>query len=163
MTEQPSWLTEILSGTQTGQVLDSKRIIIALLVTFLLSRLICFVYNRSPHDSFVSQSASTTITLVALVTTMLIMPISSNIILSLGMVGALSIVRFRTALKSPVDIAFLFWAIAVGIANGAGFLHVSILGSLLIGGSMLLTQYLPSRGAEPYLLVLRYSAEQEGV
>lgn len=160
MSDLPSWLNSLIEGNP-GQVLTAQRIVIALVSSFLLARFICFVYVKTPHSSFVSQSATITITLVCLVTTMLIMPISSNVILSLGMVGALSIVRFRSALKSPVDIAFLFWAIAVGIANGAGFLHVSTIGSLVIGISLLSTRFLPNRGAEPYLLVVRYVQEKE--
>ena len=161
MNELPNWLNTLLEGSQPGQVLTAQRIAISLLASFVISRIICFVYDRTPHASFVSQSASVTITLVCLVTTMLIMPISANIILSLGMVGALSIVRFRSALKSPVDIAFLFWAIAVGIANGAGFLLVSVLGSGLISVCLLSIRFLPNRGSEPYLLVVRYQQDKQ--
>ena len=86
------------------------------------------------------------------------MTISSNLILSLGMVGALSIVRFRTAIKDPMDIVFMFWAIAVGIANGAGYFKISITGSIFIAISLfILSKYKVKHS--PYLLILNYEGE----
>ncbi|MDQ7083713.1 MAG: DUF4956 domain-containing protein [Sulfurovum sp.] len=83
------------------------------------------------------------------------MTISTNFILSLGMVGALSIVRFRTAIKDSMDIVFMFWAISIGIANGAGIFKISLIGSLVIAGVLLLLTRFKSRSA-PYLLILNY-------
>ena len=99
--------------------------------------------------------------LVAMVTTLIIMPISTSIVLSLGMVGALSIVRFRTAMKDPTDIAFLFWAIAVGVCNGAGFFNVSIVGTIAMGLLIILVARTPVKPRDPLLLVLRYHPDSE--
>ena len=80
-----------------------------------------------------SSSFGVSLLALTLITTLVILAVTSNVVLSLGMVGALSIVRFRTAIKEPLDIAFLFWAIAVGIILGAGFISLAIIGSLILG------------------------------
>jgi len=92
---------------------------------------------------------------------MVIMTISTNLILSLGMVGALSIVRFRTAVKDAMDIVFLFWAIGVGIANGAGIFTISIVGSLFLGGVMLIMHKNRTQNKDPYLLIVKYSKDSD--
>ena len=98
--------------------------------------------------------------MVTLVTALIILTISSNLILSLGMVGALSIVRFRTALKDPIDIVFMFWAIAVGVANGAAFFKISIIGSIFISVTLLiLTKYKTLN--HPFLLIVNYKLNDE--
>lgn len=100
-------------------------------------------------------SASFGVTLIALcmITALLVLAVTSNIVLSLGMVGALSIVRFRTAIKDPSDIAFLFWSIATGIVLAAGFIPLAVIGSLFIGSILLL--FSQHKGYEkPYILVL---------
>ncbi|WP_237728571.1 DUF4956 domain-containing protein [Paenibacillus sp. OSY-SE] len=83
------------------------------------------------------------------------MTISTNIVLSLGMVGALSIVRFRTAVKDPMDIVYMFWAISVGIANGAEIYPVSVFGSLAVGAAIFWLSRRKVRDA-PYLLIVKY-------
>lgn len=101
-------------------------------------------------------SSSFGVTLVALtmITTLVILAVTSNVVLSLGMVGALSIVRFRTAIKEPLDIAFLFWAIAVGIVLAAGMIPLAVFGSVLIG-VILLVFANRKESANPYIIVLR--------
>jgi uncharacterized membrane protein YhiD involved in acid resistance len=96
-----------------------------------------------------------------MVVTLVTLPISSNIALSLGMVGALSIVRFRTAIKDPTDIVFTFWAIAVGIINGAGLYMISIVGSPIIGVFMFVLSRVNFRSNDPYLLVVHYTNDAE--
>ena len=100
-------------------------------------------------------SSSFGVTLVALtmITTLVILAVTSNVVLSLGMVGALSIVRFRTAIKEPLDIAFLFWSIAVGIVLAAGFIPLAVIGSVVIGLILLLFANRKSH-ANPYIVVL---------
>lgn len=100
-------------------------------------------------------------TLVALtmITTLVILAVTSNVVLSLGMVGALSIVRFRTAIKEPLDIAFLFWAIAVGIVLAAGFIPLAVFGSVIIG-VMLLVFVNHKSHQNPYMLVLQCADTQ---
>jgi uncharacterized membrane protein YhiD involved in acid resistance len=146
---------------QATQPLDTTRVLTALFITFLLSVLITIVY-RICHRQVVTRAGSATATvLVAMVTTLIIMPISTSIVLSLGMVGALSIVRFRTAMKDPTDIAFLFWAIAVGVCNGAGFFNVSIVGTMAIGVLTILVARSPVKPRDPMLLVVRYHPDAE--
>ena len=108
-------------------------IILALVLSFAIGLFIFFVYKKT--FSGVMYSASFGVTLVALtmITTLVILAVTSNVVLSLGMVGALSIVRFRTAIKEPLDIAFFFWAIAVGIVLAAGMIPLALIGSIFIG------------------------------
>lgn len=106
-----------------------------------------------------SPSFGVTLIALALITTLLILAVSSNVVLSLGMVGALSIVRFRTAIKEPMDIAFLFWSIAVGIVLAAGLLFLAVLGSAFVG--LVLWWFARRRGGEsPYILVLHCADAQ---
>ena len=93
--------------------------------------------------------------MVSLVTSLVIMTISSNFVLSLGMVGALSIVRFRTAIKDSMDIVFMFWAISIGIANGAGFFKLSFSGLIVVSIALLILTNFKSRSS-PYLLIVNY-------
>ena len=103
-------------------------------------------------------SSSFGVTLIALtmITTVVILAVTSNVVLSLGMVGALSIVRFRTAIKEPLDIAFLFWSIAVGIVLAAGMIPLAVIGSVIIGVILLIFVNKKSH-VHPYILVLECS------
>lgn len=100
-------------------------------------------------------SSSFAVTLVALtmITTLVILAVTSNVVLSLGMVGALSIVRFRTAIKDPLDIAFLFWSIAVGIVLAAGLIPLAVIGSVMIGVFLLVFVNRKTH-ANPYIIVI---------
>jgi hypothetical protein len=166
MTNDPSSFNLILrqlldAEVQATQPLDATRVLAAVFITFLLAVLITIVY-RICHRQVVTRAGSATaMVLVAMVTTLIIMPISTSIVLSLGMVGALSIVRFRTAMKDPTDIAFLFWAIAVGVCNGAGFFNVSIVGTIAMGLLIILVARTPVKPRDPLLLVLRYHPDSE--
>jgi len=114
---------------------------------------IFYVYKRTFRGVLYTESYNISLVAVALVTALVIMTISSNIILSLGMVGALSIVRFRTAIKDSMDIVFMFWAIAIGIANGAGYFKISVTGSVVIALALFfLSKYKSSKS--PYLLII---------
>ena len=110
-----------------------KDVMLSLLVAFLIALLIVLVYKKSFSGIVYSRSTTLTIILLTLATSMIIRTINSNLSLSLGMVGALSIVRFRTAIKDPVDTAFMFWAVAAGITAGAGFYLITAIGCLFIG------------------------------
>ncbi|MTI61922.1 MAG: DUF4956 domain-containing protein [Firmicutes bacterium] len=132
---------------------------INLLITFVLGIFIYAVYKRTFKGVLYSKGYNVILVMMAMITSIIIMAISSNIVLSLGMVGALSIIRFRTAIKDPVDIAFMFWAISVGIVSGAGLYSLAVLGSLIIGMVMfILTRY--SYSDNPYLLVANCSDDQ---
>ena len=126
---------------------------LALVFAFLLGLFIFFVYKKCYSGIMYAPSFGVTLIALTLITTLLILAVTSNIILSLGMVGALSIVRFRTAIKEPMDIAFLFWSIAAGIVLAAGLIPLAVLGSLFIG-LVLLTFSRQKNGESPYILVI---------
>ena len=110
---------------------------IALVLSFCLGMFIYLVYKKTYAGVMFSQAFGGSLIAMTMITTMVILAVTSNAVLSLGMVGALSIVRFRTAIKEPMDIAFLFWAIAGGIVLAAGFIPLAIVGSLIIGVIMI--------------------------
>lgn len=123
---QSSFLENITSIS----ILD---IAISLVLAFGLGVFIFFIYKKTFSGVMYSSSFALTLIALTMITTVVILAVSSNVVLSLGMVGALSIVRFRTAIKEPSDIAFLFWAIAVGIVLAAGMIPLAIIGSVIIG------------------------------
>ena len=129
------------------------------MVVALVVGLFIFVINKKTFTG-VMYSTGFALTLVglALVTTLVIMAVTSNVVLSLGMVGALSIVRFRAAIKEPMEIVFLFWSIAVGIVIGAGMIPLAVIGSAIIGVVLLLFANRKSR-ENPYILVLNCDDE----
>ena len=142
-----SFLEEIASFS----ILD---MVIALALAFAMGLLINFIYRKTFRGVMFSKTFGVALMALTMITTLVILAVTSNVVLSLGMVGALSIVRFRTAIKEPLDIAFLFWSIAVGIVLGAGLIPLAVFGSIVIGGMLLL--FAKRRGADaPYLLVLR--------
>jgi ABC-type Fe3+ transport system permease subunit len=132
------------------------RILLALLLALALGFLIYYVYKKTFQGVVYSRSFNFSLVLTAMVTALVILPITSNLMLSLGMVGALSIVRFRAAIKEPLDIGYMFWAISVGITTGAGFYTLSIVGSLIIAVVIIAFSYIRGNNAEVYLLVLNY-------
>ena len=111
---------------------------LALALSFCLGLFIYFVYKKTYSGVMFSRTFGGSLVAMTMITTMVILAVTSNVVLSLGMVGALSIVRFRTAIKEPMDIAFLFWAIAGGIVLAAGMIPLAIVGSLIIGLIMIL-------------------------
>lgn len=127
-------------------------IVTVLLITAILAVYIFFVYRAMSKRAFYSKSFATTLVIVALVTSLIIMAIQSSVVISLGMVGALSIVRFRTAIKDPLDIAFIFWSISVGIICGAHLYSVAVIGSIFVTIVMVALQFMP--GVKPALLLI---------
>ena len=126
---------------------------LALLLSFGLGMFIFLVYKKTFSGVMYSSSFGVTLVALTMITTLVILAVTSNVVLSLGMVGALSIVRFRTAIKEPLDIAFLFWAIAVGIVLAAGMIPLAVLGSVFIGVVLLVfVNQKPYR--DPYIVVL---------
>lgn len=126
---------------------------IALIFAFGIGIFIFFVYKKTYQGVMYSSSFGTTLIALTMITTVVILAVTSNVVLSLGMVGALSIVRFRTAIKEPLDIAFLFWSIAVGIVLAAGMIPFAIIGSTIIGIILLVFVNKKSH-CNPYILVL---------
>ena len=111
---------------------------LALALSFCLGMFIYFVYRKTYSGVMFSRTFGGSLVAMTMITTMVIMAVTSNVVLSLGMVGALSIVRFRTAIKEPMDIAFLFWAIAAGIVLAAGMIPLAVVGSIIIGVILIL-------------------------
>ncbi|MBR0416735.1 MAG: DUF4956 domain-containing protein [Firmicutes bacterium] len=140
--------------------LDIKDVMFSLLVAFLISMLIVLVYKKSFSGIVYSRSTVLTIILLTMSTSMIIRTINSNLALSLGMVGALSIVRFRTAIKDPVDTAFLFWAVTAGIMSGTGLYLISIAGSLGIAVIYYVSYLVSVKTKQQYLLIITYDNKQ---
>ena len=160
MTFRDIFKSSFLENMDSVPLLDMA---VALVLSFLLGLFIFAIYKQCYAGVMYSPSFGVTLVALSLITTLLILTVVSNIVLSLGMVGALSIVRFRTAVKEPMDIAFLFWAIAVGIVLGivlaAGLLVLAVGGSLFIG--VVLLAFSKRKGPEtPYILLLHCQGEQ---
>ena len=129
---------------------------IALIAALIMSVIIALVYKKTYRGVLYSPSFALTLILLTLVTTPVVMAIGSNVALSMGMVGALSIVRFRTAVKDPLDTAYMFWAITMGILIGANAYVIAVVAVLAISVIMLAISYLRLRKQNNYLLVLHY-------
>ena len=142
-----SFLDSITSVSITDMV-------IALVLAFALGMFIFLVYKKTFSGVMYSSSFGVTLIALTMITTIVILAVTSNVVLSLGMVGALSIVRFRAAIKEPLDIAFLFWSIAVGIVLAAGMIPLALIGSVVIGIILLLFVNRKSH-THPYIVVLR--------
>lgn len=132
---------------------------VALILAFGLGMFIFLVYKKTFSGVMYSSSFGVTLIALTMITTVVILAVTSNVVLSLGMVGALSIVRFRTAIKEPLDIAFLFWSIAVGIVLAAGMIPLAVVGSLAIG-AMLLVFVNRKPHFNPYILVLSCEGQE---
>ena len=129
------------------------QILLGLLFSLLAGVFILFIYKKTMRKVAVGRSFTISLLLICAITATMVLTITSNLALSLGMVGALSIVRFRTAIKEPMDIAFLFWAIAAGIVLAAGMIPLAVFGSLIIGVVLLL--FLNRKAAhDPYIAVV---------
>jgi len=142
-----------------AQDLTLGRILISLGLAFAIGLFIYFVYKRTFRGVLYSRSFNLSLIAICMITTLVIMAVTSNIVLSLGMVGALSIVRFRTAVKDPMDLVFLFWSIAAGIVNGASLYVLALLGSVIIGLVLFLLNLQPAT-ANSYLLVVQAENDQ---
>lgn len=128
-------------------------ILVALAISFALGLFVFFVYKKTYNGVMYSPSFGISLIAMDLITTLIILAVSSNLIASLGMVGALSIIRFRTVIKEPLDLVYLFWSITVGIIVGVGLVPLAVIGSLVIG---LLLIFFSSRKTtdQPYVLIV---------
>lgn len=127
--------------------------VLSLVLSFAIGLFIFYVYRKTYQGVMFSSSFGVTLVALTMITDLVILAVTSNVVLSLGMVGALSIVRFRTAIKDPLDIAFLFWSIAVGIVLAAGMLPLALFGSLLIGLILILFVNRKTH-TNPYIVIL---------
>ena len=137
-----------ISGVSVSDML------IALLLALGVGMFIFLVYKKTYSGVMYSTSFGVTLIALTMISTLVILAVTSNVVLSLGMVGALSIVRFRTAIKEPLDIAFLFWSIAAGIVLAAGLIPLAVIGSCIIGVVLMLFVNRKSH-VRPYLMVVR--------
>ena len=151
MTLQEIFKSSFLENIGGVSLLDMA---LALTLAFGLGLFILLVHKKTFSGVMWSSSFGVTLVALAMITTMTILAVTSNVVLSLGMVGALSIVRFRTAIKEPLDIAFLFWSIAVGIVLAAGLIPLAVFGSMVIGFMLLVFVNRKSR-CDPYIAVLQ--------
>ncbi len=127
--------------------------VLAMAMAFAIGLFIFLIYKKTYSGVMYSSSFGVTLVALTMITTFVILAVTSNVVLSLGMVGALSIVRFRTAIKEPLDIAFLFWAIAAGIVLAAGLIPLAVFGSVIIG-IIILVFANRKETTEPYIVVI---------
>jgi uncharacterized membrane protein YhiD involved in acid resistance len=150
MTFNDIFKSSFLENVTSVSLLDMA---IALALAFGIGMFIFLVYKKTYQGVMYSSSFGVTLVALTMITTVVILAVTSNVVLSLGMVGALSIVRFRTAIKEPLDIAFLFWSIAVGIVLAAGLIPLAVVGSVCIGAILLVFVNKKSY-YNPYIVVL---------
>ena len=136
-----------------GMEIGLEAAIAVMAVTAILALYIFLIYRLMTKKSFYSRSFNVSLAGVSLITAAIVLTIQSNIVISLGMVGALSIVRYRTAIKDPIDLMFLFWSISVGIICGAGLAEIAIVLSVVLTVAVLLLEILPD-GKAPMILVV---------
>lgn len=150
MTFQDIFKSDFLDSIQSFSLIDTG---MALLISLALGLFVFFVYKKTFHGVLYSSTFGVALVGLSMVTTLVILAVTSNVVLSLGMVGALSIVRFRAAIKDPLDIVYLFWALACGIVTGAGQFLMAIIGSIVVG-VVLLIFVNRKENDHPYLLVV---------
>lgn len=151
MTFSDIFKSSFLSNVTSVTVLD---MVIAMALSFAIGLFIFLIYKKTYAGVMYSSNFGVTLVALTMIATFVILAVTSNVVLSLGMVGALSIVRFRTAIKEPLDIAFLFWAIAAGIVLAAGMIPLAVFGSVLIG--IMITVFANRKSnVNPYIVVLR--------
>lgn len=140
---------------ETGN-LTTEGFIMSMLIAFICAVIVYYVYRLFYKGVIYNNNFNILLVLVAVVTCFTVIVISSNVVLSLGMVGALSIVRFRTAIKDPLDVGFLFWAVAIGITSGAGLYIISIIGTIFISLIYILLVQIRSK-KRVYLLIVKHN------
>ena len=150
MTFKDIFKSDFLNNITSVSILDMA---LALVLAFGLGLFIFLIYKKTYTGVMYSSSFGVTLVALTMITAVVILAVTSNVVLSLGMVGALSIVRFRTAIKEPLDIAFLFWSIAVGIVLAAGMIPLAVIGSVIIGVILLVFVNRKSH-ANPYIVVI---------
>ena len=150
MTFNDIFKSSFLEKASTISILD---MVIALVLAFAIGLFIFLVYKKTFRGVMYSENFGVSLLAMTLVTTLIILAVTSNVILSLGMVGALSIVRFRSAIKEPLDIAFVFWSVSTGIVLGAGLIPLAVFGSVFIG--IILLVFVNTKSSDtPYILIV---------
>ncbi len=159
MTFQDIFKSSFLENITSISILD---MVLAMFLAFGIGMFIFLIYKKTFSGVMYSSSFGVTLVALTMISTLVILAVTSNVVLSLGMVGALSIVRFRTAIKEPLDIAFLFWSIAVGIVLAAGMIPLAVFGSVIIGIILLVFANRKSH-VNPYIVVIRWDGHDSEI
>ncbi|WP_029320345.1 DUF4956 domain-containing protein [Butyrivibrio sp. AE3004] len=159
MTFNDIFKSSFLENVTSVSILD---MVLAMVLAFAIGMFIFLVYKKTYQGVMYSSSFGVTLVALSMITTLVILAVTSNVVLSLGMVGALSIVRFRAAIKEPLEIAFLFWSIAVGIVLAAGMIPLAVFGSIIIG-VMLLIFVNKKAYLMPYIVVVSCTGHEAEV
>jgi uncharacterized membrane protein YhiD involved in acid resistance len=157
MTFNDIFKSSFLENVTSISILD---MILALVLAFGVGMFIFFIYKKTYQGVMYSSSFGVTLVALTMITTLVILAVTSNVVLSLGMVGALSIVRFRTAIKEPMDLVFLYWAISVGIICGAGLSEIAIILSIVVTLAVFILNRIPL-GRAPMILVVNADNDKE--
>ena len=136
--------------------------LIALALSFGVGLFIFLIYKKTYQGVMYSSGFGVTLLALTMITTLVILAVTSNVVLSLGMVGALSIVRFRTAIKDPMDTVFMFWSVGEGIAIGTKFYDIAIISAIIIGVVLAAMGAFKFKGTRPYILILHYDESASG-
>lgn len=156
MTLNDIFKSNFLENISSVSLMD---MVITMVLAFAIGLFIFLIYKKTFSGVMYSSSFGVTLIALTLISTFVILAVTSNVVLSLGMVGALSIVRFRTAIKEPLDIAFLFWSIAAGIVLAAGMIPLAVFGSLVIG--IILLVFCSRKSSDsPYIVVINLSGQE---
>ena len=159
MSTQDVIKNSVLEDFSLSADLSIQSVLLTLILSFVCGLVIYWIYKRTFSGVMFSKNFAASLIMITMVTAMIIMPISTNVVLSLGAVGALSIVRFRTAVKEPMDTIFMFWGIATGLTLGARQYAVAGLGVLVIAALMMILSMFKFKKDRPYLLILSFSKE----
>jgi len=159
MSTQDDIKNSVLEDFTLSSDLSIQSVLLTLALSFVCGLIIYWIYKRTFSGVMFSKNFAASLIMITMVTAMIIMPIASNVVLSLGAVGALSIVRFRTAVKEPMDTIFMFWGIAAGLTLGARQYAVAGLGVLIIAALMLILSMFKFKKDRPYLLILSFTKE----
>lgn len=152
MSFQDIFKKSFLEGYANTEI-STKMILVTFIIVSILALYIFFVYRIVTRKTFYSKSFNISLAGIALITAAIILTMQTSIVVSLGMVGALSIVRFRTAIKDPMDLMFLFWSISIGIICGAGFAEIAVILSVVVTIGIIVLQMIPVAKAPMILIV----------
>lgn len=142
--------------------LSPLQVVATLVIAFLVGLFMFFIYKKTFGGVMYSRNFNIGLIMLTMVSSLMLMLIHNSLALSLGMVGALSIIRFRTAIKDPIDTVFMFWAVGEGIAVGVSFYDVAVIAALVIGVIMVLLTVFRGKGSQPYLLIIHYDDAASG-
>ncbi|HOG00642.1 MAG: hypothetical protein BWY35_01695 [Firmicutes bacterium ADurb.Bin248] len=142
--------------------LSPLQVVATLVIALAIGLFLFFIYRKTFGGVMYSRNFNVSLIMLTMVSSLMLMLINNSLALSLGMVGALSIIRFRTAVKDPIDTVFMFWAVGEGIAVGTKFFDIAVIAAVVIGVVMLLLSALRGKGSQPYLLIIHYDEAASG-